>query len=481
MHPGERLSFLVFILAPAVILISLNAYPASIGLRSGIESANVARSNARYQEEADNLRQVLAREPWRVWLWEQIGFAEVKAARFPQAVEAFLYAEAADALSLDGLYQLGEVFLQQDAREAAEETWRKLLQRGENIPGDVAAKTYERLAQLQRSRGDFSAAVDTLRAWKTTDPNNARAAFLLGLHLTVLSPDEAVRLLVDASSQDPFFTPTVQIIRRGISAAGESDDLAYGWVMIGRALGSAGQWDFAIEAFQQAVEASPQYAEAWAFLGEARHQIGQNGKIDLDRAAALDPESVVVRALMAMHYRREGNYDRALENLQAIAVREPEEPMWEVELGNTRAEEGNLPVALEHFQKAVHLAPDLSIYWQYLARFCVTYNMSIQAVGLPAARQAVILSPNDPGALDLMGWTMVTLQDYASAERFLQQAVKKDASHKQALLHLGQLYLQQQEPGRAYPYLKKALLLGGDDPAGAVARRLLLQYYGEEN
>jgi tetratricopeptide (TPR) repeat protein len=80
-----------------------------------------------------------------------------------------------------------------------------------------------------------------------------------------------------------------------------------------------------------------------------------------------------------------------------------------------------------------------------------------------------------------MGWLMVSLGDYASAERFLQQAIEKDASFSLSLLHLGQLYLQEQQLERAYPYIKRASILSGQDAIGQIAKRLLLRYYGEVN
>jgi tetratricopeptide (TPR) repeat protein len=477
MHSIGRSSLWIKIAALAVVLIALNVHPASFAVQSAMQAARIAQANGFHQEAADHYRQVLAREPWRIWLWEQVGFEEAKAGRLPQAVEAFSRANAAGSLSLQGRFQLGEALMQQNEMDAAEVTWKMLLQDKTAIPEDLAAKTYERLASLQRSRGDFSRAVETLRAWLAADPSNVQAIFLLGLNLTPLNPDEALPLLIEASTRDTVYTPTVQILRRGINAASAGEDPGYRWVMIGRALGSAGQWDLASKAFEQAVMISPQYAEAWAFLGEARYQLGKPGKVDLDRAVELNPKSVVARALLALYYRQEGNYDLALENLQTAARQEPEEPIWEVEMGNICAEKGDLPVALEHFQKATSLAPDISIYWQYLARFSVSYDTNVQTIGLPAARQAVILAPNDPGALDVMGWTMVYLEDYASAERFLRQAVERNTSYALAYLHLGQLCLQQNDLEHAHPYLDRAMSLDGDGSIGLVAERLLRQYY----
>jgi Tfp pilus assembly protein PilF len=105
--------------------------------------------------------------------------------------------------------------------------------------------------------------------------------------------------------------------------------------------------------------------------------------------------------------------------------------------------------------------------------------VDLHTLGLPAARQAILLAPGDPGALDAMGLTLLKLGDDASAERFLQQALEKDATYAPASLHMGQLYLKQDDAGRAYLYLKRAANLGGKNSIGLTARRLLSQYYGE--
>jgi tetratricopeptide (TPR) repeat protein len=248
--------------------------------------------------------------------------------------------------------------------------------------------------------------------------------------------------------------------------------------MIGRALGSIGEWDAAERAFQQAVQISPGYAEAWGFLGEARYHLNGGGKADLDQADRLAPDSPVIRALMALYWRREGQPAKAMPYLEAIALAEPKEPTWQVEIGNTWVETGDLIKARAAYQKAVDLAPDISLYWQYLARFSIEYNVDIHTLGLGAARQAVVLAPEDTAALDTMGWALVNLGDYATAERFLQHALEKDATYAPACLHMGQLYLQRQENGQAYLYLKRAAALAGDTPTGRFARRLLSKYFG---
>ena len=114
-----------------------------------------------------------------------------------------------------------------------------------------------------------------------------------------------------------------------------------------------------------------------------------------------------------------------------------------------------------------------------LGEFCAENQMQVSEVGLPAARSALTLTSNSAPALDLMGRMMIALGDTDSAERFLQQAIEKDASFAAAHLHLGQLYLQQNQIEKAYQPLESASQMAGNDAeTGLLAKRLLVRYFG---
>jgi tetratricopeptide (TPR) repeat protein len=487
MQPGERLLLNLKIILPLLILVLFSVSPASSEVLKDLKAEEIARIGglqgagqptagqfAQPEAAASALRRVLAREPWRFELWDSIGRAELAAGRMPEAINALRQSEQAGVLSADSRYQLGEAYLRSGDVRLAEASWQSLLQWE-----GPSTRVYERLVQVQRARQESQAAIETLRAWRAFDPQDPGVAFLLGMNLSAVQPGEAISLLVEAAQKDSQYTARVQVLRRALALAENADQPAYGLLLIGRALGSIDQWDLAEDAFQRAVTALPGYAEAWAYLGEARYHLGATGKTELDKASALAPDSTAVRALVSMYWYRQGKPEKALEYLQAIAREEPKEPTWQVNIGGILAESGDLNAAQGAYQKAVDLDPNNTLYWQYLARFSAEYFVDIHALGVPAARQAVLLAPDDPGALDTMGLTMLKLGDDASAERFLQQALEKDATYAPASLHLGQLYLKQEYTGRAYLYLKRAADLAGNNSTGMMARRLLLQYYGE--
>jgi tetratricopeptide (TPR) repeat protein len=210
--------------------------------------------------------------------------------------------------------------------------------------------------------------------------------------------------------------------------------------------------------------------------------MGQDGINELLTAQSLNPDSVISWALLALYWRRQGRLELALADLERAAALEPEEPAWQLEIGGILAESGELKPALEHYRKAITLNPYDVNNQLILAQFCAAYGYETRAEGLPAARQALYQAPQDANALATMGWVMLSLEDFVSAERFLVRAIQLDSQLASAHLHLAQVYLQEGNSEDAYTHLTTAITMTNQDPASAeFARRLLKQYFGITN
>lgn len=486
----ERISPVLKILLILFLALLLNVSPASKAVENGLRKARIAQETGFALAEAEGLRQAVLREPWRTDLWEVLGRAEYMAGQYEPALTSLQTALQHNALSAEGRFLMGELYLQADDAPAAEAAWLAVVgstctDSQKAVTPELLSRAYDRLVTLRSSQEDYSGAVRLLRDWQNSSAAGARSAYLLGLHLTITSPEEAEPLLIEAARLDGAYGDRVQALRSGLALYAYTDQPAYGWLMIGRALGSIDQWTFAEQAFRKSIEIAPGYAEAWAFLSEARTHTGGSGVPEMQRALALSSGSPVVNALNALALRRQARYEEALTFLQAVANQEPEEPFWLVEIANTLVEQSDLMGALEYFQQAAALDPGNPAYWRTLAMFSVDYNVDIRGVGLEAARQAVMLAPEDAAALDVMGWALVNLDDSATGERFLQQALEVNPAYVPANLHLAQIYLRRQQSGNAYPYLKQAAQpnSGSDQSISAAAdtaRRLLQQYFGED-
>jgi tetratricopeptide (TPR) repeat protein len=147
------------------------------------------------------------------------------------------------------------------------------------------------------------------------------------------------------------------------------------------------------------------------------------------------------------------------------------------EIGNTYSEMGDLPTALEYYQKALELTPEEPLYLRLLAEFSLKHQIQVREIALPALRQALILVPDDPVTLDLMGHALSLLEDYANAERYLLRAIRVQPDYAPAHLHLGMNYLLQGDIANARRQLALASSLAPDTPVAERAERLLQRYF----
>jgi tetratricopeptide (TPR) repeat protein len=103
--------------------------------------------------------------------------------------------------------------------------------------------------------------------------------------------------------------------------------------------------------------------------------------------------------------------------------------------------------------------------------------VQIEDVGLPAAQKAVDIAPDDPLALDTLGWAYLASGRYANAEQVLLDAIKRFPDHLPAHIRLALTYLAQ---GNRSAAQQKLMYVQSADPNGAygdMAGQLLSQYF----
>jgi tetratricopeptide (TPR) repeat protein len=339
------------------------------------------------------------------------------------------------------------------------------------------AEAYRSLAQEQRKMGNFSGAMLSWRASLTRQPKNASAQYQLGLLGMAVAPKDALTELMQAARLDPTLDPSVQSLRNALNIAFLSDDRAYQYVVSGRALGASGNWDLASEAFRNAITVSADYAEAWAWLGEAKQQQGQEGSIEIQRGLELNPGSAMLQSLYGLYLQRQKQPKKALAAFQKAAALEPENPGWQIALGGASEQTGDLVTALKYYQRAVELSPNEANSWRALAIFSLRNNVDLTGIGLPASLKLVELAKSDWRSNDIAGQIMLELGQSTPAEVLLKKAIELDPTQAAPSLHLGLLYLQTGNRAAAYSYLNQAKIFDPDGPYGWQAKRLLEQYF----
>jgi tetratricopeptide (TPR) repeat protein len=460
------------ITVPVVIVALLAAIFLPIVLM-GYISLNQAEAKLAAQDyvsAADSFAQSAHLLPWRGDLWEKAGVAAVQGGSHLQALDYF---GRTSALTEEGWMWLGFAHLSLGDSDLAIAVLRQGLQFYDS------SALYTLLASAYRLEKDVEAERNALENQIRLDPKagDAYAHYRLGLLLTVVEPEQALTNLMQASSLDPEFDPAVQTLRSALNLSATQPDASQQMLTIGRALGLVREWDLALAAFEKAISIDGENAEAWAWFGEAKQQTGGNGLVELDKAVALDHTSVVVRALRGLYWNRQQRYSQALAEYSLAARYEPSNPAWQAELGNVYAKRGDLVSALAAYQKATELAPNESTYWGLLAVFCAENGIHLDGVGLPAAQKAVEISPDDPSALDALGWAYLSSGRYASAEQTLLGTIQRFPDYLSAHNHLAMTYLAQGNRSAAFDTLTFVQSADPNGVHGGMAGQLLKQYF----
>jgi tetratricopeptide (TPR) repeat protein len=451
----------------SVLLLILLAIFAPV-IISGYSELAKARTASSYIEAAQHYQSAVQRIPWRAELHELAGHSYYYAKEYTKADAAYEEALQRNALSAEGWVAWGDVNYLNDDPQGAAKIWEQALE--QRAP---SANLYSRLAQIYQEDSDYSKAANSLQRYVLIHSDDASAHYRLGLLLTLSDSNTASSELLTASQLDPQFDPAVQTLRTALNLAALNDAPSERLVIIGRGLGLVQEWELARSAFEEAARVDEKNAEAWAWLGEARQQTGQAGaESDLESAMRLNPNSSTVRGLRGLYFQRTNNFRQALEEFQYAAQLEPDNPAWRVSIGEAHSKLGDLILALEAYQSATMLAPEDANYWRLLATFCAQNGVNIKDVGVPAAQKAVVLSEDDPTALDLLGWLLMLDVRYDDAEKILTRALELDAQNAAAHLHLALVYLQTEDRDSAYDHLVLARDLGSVE-----AEALLGQYF----
>jgi tetratricopeptide (TPR) repeat protein len=442
----------------------------------------------------DQARPVLAScMPWRVDLWESAGVQALQAGNPQAAVEYLERAQATaarlgrpttQALSLEGMLALGDAYQQTGNLAAALRQWKTVAALG-GLPGEQAVANALKIAQGYLSLGDYPTAIGFWRFLADRQPDDAQTQYQLGLLLATQDPEAALVVLEKAASLDDKLAEPVSSLRRAVISARFAENRAYTLLVTGRALAALDRWGLAAEAFRQSTQERPDYAEAWAYWGEALQHpdtsdtasstpsTKSDGLAELQQAVALDPQSLAAQTFLSLYWVRQGRYDQALETTRRALQLSPGNSILTAELAAILAASGDLDGAFQTYQQAAALSPYDPLYLRLQVQFSLQYDYRLTEVALPLARKLVIQDPKDPASLDLMAQVFIRQGDLVNAERFLRRSLAASPDYAPAHLHLGLLYLLQDDQAAAVQELKRTIALAPGSPEAQQAQQLL--------
>ena len=492
MQPLEKTQRYMIILLIFILLTLSGLTPHAHKFKENLLEANSLISYGAYLKASQSISEATQQQPWQISLWEKAGHYALKGNDLQTAID---YLEKAPqeansplfplnkTLSVKGMADLGQAYKMNGDLDAAFETWQK----AESQYG-ASRELFQHKISAYLSQGDFLSAISELQQLIDLQPEEANSVYQLGLLMATQNPESALPHLERAAELNPDIVSKVETIRQGIRSARYAEDPAYSLLSTGRALATINQWELAAEAFRQAILEKPGYAEAWAYLGEARQHLdsettpeenSQSGLTEIETALELDPESLAAHSFLALYWERQDRYDLALEAMQKATSLDPNNALLHAELARIKAASGDLEDAYTYYLKALELAPNDPTYQQNLVNFSLAYDFRIEEIALPIARRLVISDDQHPLNLDLMAQVLIHQGDLNNAERFLQRALNLYPDYAPSHLHLGLVHALKSNHKNAYEELNLAISLSPDpdDPIAKHAKRLLNNYF----
>lgn len=248
-------------------------------------------------------------------------------------------------------------------------------------------------------------------------------------------------------------------------------------VALGRALHAWEQWESAHQAYERAAALAPdafapRYLDAVVLQRLARHR---EAAVRLKEALALDPAYLPARLRLAEALYESGDHGAAAPLFAALVKEAAAEPAARVGLGRIAAREGQHQAAIEHFERAVALFPDLGAAHYGLARAYRAAGRGEDAARALTAHQkfgprwpalpdpllaAVTGLRDDPRALLARGVASAKEGDVGAGIAAHEAALAADPSLVQAHANLLTLYGRAKNWPRAEEHYRRALGAG---------------------
>ncbi|OJX47250.1 MAG: hypothetical protein BGO78_17435 [Chloroflexi bacterium 44-23] len=411
---------------------------------------------------------LLRQQPWQYDIREQLAQLQYDNGDFAGAIESLSILSENRELTVPQQFILANSYQKNKQSDLAVKTWQEIAERTDLNVEDLSV-----LLEKQEDNRDRHGAFVTIKRWAALEPLNGKVQYRLALYQIIFDPASASRTLLQALQKMPQRKESIDRLVTDINLMANQQDDAYRLVLAGKSISNEGEWLLASFAFEEATQINPDYAEGWAFLGNAYSYLGENGLPALEKANELNPNSILVKAYLASYWRSQDQFSRSLAIYEDLAKLEPEQAFWLYEMGRTIAQSGDPQLGMTKLMEAVQLSPKDIFFWKALVNFSLDYNFLVETNGLEAARQALVIAPDDPEVNDLMGQIQLRMENYKSAERFLIKASKLQPYSALIQFHLGQLYYLEGEYNLSYFYLKNAADYAQNETLAHAAEDLL--------
>jgi len=227
--------------------------------------------------------------------------------------------------------------------------------------------------------------------------------------------------------------------------------------IIGIALIQLGEWELADNALNIATTYNSTDADAWAFFGYTKVNLGLPAMESFNHARKLDPAIALTPYFEGIYFRRQGLPDLAIDRFLEALDYDPNNLGIAMEAAFTLAETGNYISAEAWYQAIVKLEPESVTSQQQLTMFYVERSYHVLEHGLPAAERLLEMERDNPQAYNLLGWAKFQTGDYVGAEIELRKALELAPYDVSIRYHLGRVLKAQRRDVEAEQEFKHAI------------------------
>jgi predicted Zn-dependent protease len=171
--------------------------------------------------------------------------------------------------------------------------------------------------------------------------------------------------------------------------------------------------------------------------------------------------------LLGQYWLAQDDAVRAERELAFAQTLDPKNPAIMAAYGSALARSGKLTKAAEAFRAAAERNPQDPAFWKLLAEFSLQHEFEVTTVGIPAARNAAALSPEDASAVAALGYATHLAGESLLGERLVQRSLSLDPRLALTWYRYGLLLLDGARYDEARSAMSTAAAL---DPEGSIGR-----------
>ena len=242
-------------------------------------------------------------------------------------------------------------------------------------------------------------------------------------------------------------------------------------ILAGKLAFSAKRYSEAAEAFERAIKANPEDADARVNLAAALGQLHNYKEAinQLREAIRLAPEDVTAHFNLGSLLANSGDYREAITHFRFVVEKNPEDIQAHLALANGFLKEKQFENAIRHYKATLSLEPGLTWGWIDLSSALSSTGQDAEALNV--LEEAYSRLPNDGHVIHALARLLATSPDLSlrQGKRALELALKvfQAAENIEYARTVAFAYAELNQCDKAVEWMEKAIELASKSPNGA--------------